>query len=1375
MKKKLINSRSFVLLLLLALFLLSMSVAGNAQAFGTIILDFAGLTRAQGAPRVPDMTGDVGLNQYIQAVNLEIAIYDKFTGAPGATTDFDTFFEQAAINGSDNAKLACDEFNRGQPQVFFDHMSQRWLITDIAYEDVDDGPYFQCIAISKSDSPPTLTSADWFQYGFEIHSDYRQVLPKFGVWPDGFYMAADLYDVWNNGIHATPKGVTVWAFNRNDLIAGNPTPATQDFYISESFGYQGLLPSNLLGDPPPAGTPNYFASVAPPNKFYTWEFKVDWINTSNSSFTGPKTTIVNTFSWPSGFLAPQLGSAENLNIHGQRLMQPLQYRYKVDGQVRPSLWANHTVGNGSTIGIRWYEMRNLSGTPVAFQQGTYIDPADSAYRWLGSLAVDGQGNMALAYNKSSSQMFPAIYQTGRLATDPLGKLQPEMVFRQGTGPQDLTDPDTTLDGPWGRYSHMTVDPYNECEFWYVGEYYDEGTPEIWRTWITKFSLVECEPINQGYIVRESLSTDNDEAFGGGSGVYSTAISGDGRYVVFESEADTLVPNDTNGHVDVFLRDRDSDGNGIYDEPGGVTTTRISMGYDGAQANADSGVGVTGDFGGNSLSISRNGRYVVYSSEASNLVPNDTNGTFDVFRYDRVTGTTTRVSLNSSGTQGNAVSDQPSISRDGRYVAFRSFANNLVTGDTNTVSDIFVRDMVTGTTVRVSVDSLGAEADGPSYTPMISPSTSGRFVVFASDATNLVAGDTNNRTDIFLHDRDVSGDGTPDQAGDILTERASLSDGGAQLTGRSFSPSVSADGLYVAFASAATNAVAGDTNGVIDIFLRDRSTPTTLRLSVDQTGGVEANRRSFRPSISADGMYVAFETAASNLLPGDMNGLRDIYVADRTDPRELRKVTFGYDGTEANGDSFWPALSEDGRHTVFASDANNLVRRDTNNLRDVFVHDREAEPPPGPTLIIPQEEIDPVYAAEKVEVPVRFESNGNDISSLSFALDLNNPCFALDPTDSDSDGVPDDVDFNLPGGYAFSVVYDSTNVTLQMAAYDPVSPLGALPDGTIVTVKLLAICQPPVGSSQFVEIGFANPPQATFGNTDGESVPGTTKSGAIEILYNPAGDCNADGVVDAGDMSSLILEIYDGDGNLAVNTPGGTFPGNERGCDSNRDSLVDAGDISCTILIIFNGFNGLLECVDATSFLPTGLAAAAPQNSTAVPKGFTIQGDIEDVLVALPRVSAAPGDMIDIPVTFDPDGHNITSLVFSIDLDESLLTFDAADADDDGVPDSVTLNVPAGYVAGVTYDATDRDGELDVIIYDFNSQNGAIPLPAGEILSFKAEVAQVEKAANAELRFSHDPPASFGDDKGQSVPNRTQDGAVVITTGNNELLLPVVIR
>jgi Tol biopolymer transport system component len=235
-------------------------------------------------------------------------------------------------------------------------------------------------------------------------------------------------------------------------------------------------------------------------------------------------------------------------------------------------------------------------------------------------------------------------------------------------------------------------------------------------------------------------------------------------------------------------------------------------------------------------------------------------------HDRLTGQTTRVSVASDGAQGNGDSECPSISADGRYVAFASLASNLVPGDTNGRMDIFVHDRLTGQTTRVSVASDGTEGNGDSGFPSIS--ADGRYVAFASLASNLVPGDTNGTWDVFVHDR-LTGQ----------TTRVSVASGGAQGNGDSRFPSISADGRYVAFQSYASNLVPGDTNGVLDVFVHDRLTGQTTRVSV-ASDGTQGDSYSFGSSISADGRYVAFASYASNLVPGDTNGWADVFVAMR---------------------------------------------------------------------------------------------------------------------------------------------------------------------------------------------------------------------------------------------------------------------------------------------------------------------------------------------------------------------------------------------------------------------------------------------------------------------------------------------------------------
>ena len=329
-------------------------------------------------------------------------------------------------------------------------------------------------------------------------------------------------------------------------------------------------------------------------------------------------------------------------------------------------------------------------------------------------------------------------------------------------------------------------------------------------------------------------------------------------------------------------------------------------------------------------ISNDGRYVVFNSSASNLVDNDTNNENDIFLYDRNTGKIERINISSDGSQANSSSiNYPigsPISADGRYVIFESEANNLVENDTNNQNDIFIRDRQTGSTERViDLDFNNSEDDGNSYSPSIS--ADGRYIVFNSSASNLVQGDTNNNRDVFVHDR---------QTGN--TERISIRSNGSQANNNSFYGTISNDGRYVAFSSWASNLVANDTNNTRDIFVHDRQSGNTERVSVS-SDGVQANGDTYHSAISADGRYVAFNSFANNLVEGDTNNHKDIFVHDRQTGKTER-VNVGTDNSQANEDSALGTISADGRYVVFESVANNLVENDINNQNDIFVRDRQ---------------------------------------------------------------------------------------------------------------------------------------------------------------------------------------------------------------------------------------------------------------------------------------------------------------------------------------------------------------------------------------------------------------------------------------------------
>ncbi len=330
-----------------------------------------------------------------------------------------------------------------------------------------------------------------------------------------------------------------------------------------------------------------------------------------------------------------------------------------------------------------------------------------------------------------------------------------------------------------------------------------------------------------------------------------------------------------------------------------------------------------EFASRGASVSSSGRFVAFTSEAGNLVADDLNEVTDIFVRDRLLGTTTRVSVSSSGAEGHGASYGASISGDGRRVAFASEADDLVPGDRNGWPDVFVHDRLTGDTVRASVGPGGADSDAEASEPCLS--ANGRRVVFHSFATNLVDGDGNSSCDVFLHDL---------RAG--LTTRVSVAGDGSEGNHDSSFASISGNGRHVAFESEATNFAPGDVNGTQDVFVRDLLTGLT-RLASVSTAGKHGNSSSSVPALSLDGRHVAFESHATNLVPGDGNGKEDIFVRDLVHKVTIR-VSVATGGAEANGKSRSPAISAHGQRVVFQCAATNLVPGDDFVLWDTYVHD-----------------------------------------------------------------------------------------------------------------------------------------------------------------------------------------------------------------------------------------------------------------------------------------------------------------------------------------------------------------------------------------------------------------------------------------------------
>lgn len=407
------------------------------------------------------------------------------------------------------------------------------------------------------------------------------------------------------------------------------------------------------------------------------------------------------------------------------------------------------------------------------------------------------------------------------------------------------------------------------------------------------------PPNPGTIIRISVASDGSQANNRSS---QAAISADGRYIAFLSRATNLVENDTNGFYDVFLRDTATN-----------TTSRVSVAEDGAQANGSS------DW----VSLSTDGRIIAFDSTATNLISGDTNRARDVFVRNLEGGPVERIS-NFPYTGPEEHSFTPSLSSDGRYVAFASIAGSPIN-----LPEVFLYDRQTAQMEYIARSYDGSAANGSSLIPHISGD--GRYVSFTSFASNLVPNDTNLKNDVFVRDRLLA-----------QTRRPSSNLSGASGNQESGGNKISLDGHFIVFDSLASDLVAGDTNNMSDVFVYDQQSQTVTRVSIG-ANGVQANGDSDSARLSSDGRYVIFSSTATNLIPNDTNGVRDVFLRD-LQTGEIIRLSIALDGSGANGNSYPEAFSADGRYVLFNSEASNLVPNDTNGVRDLFLYDRNAATP-----------------------------------------------------------------------------------------------------------------------------------------------------------------------------------------------------------------------------------------------------------------------------------------------------------------------------------------------------------------------------------------------------------------------------------------------
>jgi hypothetical protein len=464
-----------------------------------------GFTGPQGTFSVnaapPDTNGAVGPNHYVQTVNTDYAVFNKSGGVVFGPVTINPLW--SGFGG------LCQTDNDGDPTVRYDRLADRWVIQQFAVTGANGvaTPFLECFAVSTSGDPTGTFNR--YSFNYANFPDY----PKMSVWPDAYYLTVNQF----NAAGTTFLGSNVAALNRSAMLAGQPA-------TSVSFNAPTTVSSLLASDldsatPPPAGEPNQLLSLgASANTLAAFKFHVDFTTPASSTFTGPTTLAVNAFTdacGASGTCVPQSGTTTQLDSLGDRLMFRLAYRNFGDHE---ALVASHSVTNGSSVGVRWYELRMSGGSPTIFQQGTYAP--DATFRWMPSIALDQSGDIALGFSASSSSLHPDIRYTGRLPGDAAGTMgQGEATVITGAGSQ------TAGLTRWGDYSALTVDPADNCTFWYTNQYIPANGSFNWRTRIGSFKFPSCggAPANDFSI---SVTPASQTVTAGASAAYtvSTAVT-----------------------------------------------------------------------------------------------------------------------------------------------------------------------------------------------------------------------------------------------------------------------------------------------------------------------------------------------------------------------------------------------------------------------------------------------------------------------------------------------------------------------------------------------------------------------------------------------------------------------------------------------------------------------------------------------------------------------------------------------------------------------------------------------------------------------------------------------------------------------------------
>ena len=450
----------------------------------------------------PDPNGDVGKTQYVQIVNLGVQVFNKTTGA--------SLFGPVAIHSLwAGFGGVCETAGSGDPVVIYDPLADRWVISQFAVPAGGSVPQDECMAVSQTND----ATGAYYRYQFHLTPNFLDY-PKLGVWPDGYYMSANIFNTSGTAF----LGPQAFVFDRTKMLVGNPSATSQTPGITGGATEETFLPADLDGlKPPPVGAANPFVEwpSGSPLVYKIYKFHVDFTTPANTTFTlfaSPSAAAFTLLCPTTRSCVPQLGVADRLDAIADRLMFRNAYR-NINGG---TLVNNYTVSANAVAGIRWFELRNVNSGPVTapFQESTY--QPDAIWRWMGSVAQDNQGNLALGFSASSFSIYPQLRYAGRLATDPLNTLSGEQHLFDGAGSQSDSS------NRWGDYSSITVDPVDDCTFYYTNEYYDTTSSFNWRTRIGYFKFAQCTAPAKG--TAHFVVTVCD----GGAALANASVSIDGR-------------------------------------------------------------------------------------------------------------------------------------------------------------------------------------------------------------------------------------------------------------------------------------------------------------------------------------------------------------------------------------------------------------------------------------------------------------------------------------------------------------------------------------------------------------------------------------------------------------------------------------------------------------------------------------------------------------------------------------------------------------------------------------------------------------------------------------------------------------------------------